>query len=195
MKRSLSFAVRVVGLAAMSIAFGLLGPVGRAATLYWTGSVSTNWFDTDGGNTNWRNALNEQVLPTDGDDLVFTSAGTYTGNLTLGGATITLNSLTVGDPTDRSLGGLSDFGVDMRVLATNGTIRFSGAGGLNVEFPDGVSTNNSNDPAWNPQAEWDEQLPGRERYLGASFDHRRTVGRRHEKRLRTQDGRGHDGNI
>lgn len=137
MNWSACFSARLAVVATLFVVSGVPVTPLEAATLYWTGNVGSNWFDVDGVNTNWRNAANEQVLPTNGDDLIFTSAGTYTGNLTLGGATITLNSITVGDPNNRLPGGLSDFGVDMRVLATNGTIRLSGAGGLNIEFPDG----------------------------------------------------------
>ena len=138
MHRSACLRVWFVVATVLFIAVAQWAVSGHAATLYWTGNVSTNWFDVDGANTNWRNALDEQVVPTAGDDLVFTSEGAYGGNLTLGGATITLNSITVGDPNNRSIGGPSDFGVEMRVLATDGTIRL-GAGGLDVEFPDGVT--------------------------------------------------------
>jgi hypothetical protein len=119
---------------------GVCGPPvpGRGDTLTWEGDVSVNWFEgVVGSNTNWHNSAGQQVLPTTGDDLVFNKNGAYSGDLTLGGVTITLNSITVGDPTNRTPGGMSDFGVDLRTLATNGKIRL-GAGGLHVYFPDGV---------------------------------------------------------
>lgn len=116
----------------------LLVSPGSAGTLTWEGDVSTNWFGgVAGTNTNWRNQAGQQVLPVAGDDLVFTSTGTYTGDLTLGGTTIALNSITVGAPGDTAMGGPSDFGVSVRNLATNGTIQL-GAGGMTVYFAYGT---------------------------------------------------------
>ncbi|MDY0164933.1 MAG: PEP-CTERM sorting domain-containing protein [Thermoguttaceae bacterium] len=92
-----------------------------AATITWTGAGDgANWTV----NGNW-----DDDVPTSGDDVVFTSAGAYTGDLNLGGATFELNSITIGQLGDSAKDGLSDFGVLNRVLASNGSIKL-GAGGL-----------------------------------------------------------------
>ncbi len=104
-----------------------------AAVLVWEGNVGTGWNDgIVGSDTNWTDgttAPGNQVKPLPGDDVVFTSAGAYTGTLDLGGATFELNSITIGQVGDNSQNGPSDFGVLNRVLASNGTIKL-GAGGL-----------------------------------------------------------------
>jgi len=108
-----------------------------AVTLTWEGDVGTGWFDDVSGDTNWSG----DALPAAGYDLVFTSAGTYAGDLTLGGQTIALNSITVGSPGDTAAGGPSDFGVSYRNLGTNGTIQL-GAGGLTSHMAYGATSYN-----------------------------------------------------
>ncbi len=107
----------------------------RPSVLQWEGDSGTGWNDgTDAVDTNWTDgttAPGDQVKPMSGNDLVFTSAGTYSGDLDLGGATFELNSITIGQAGNTLEGGLSDFGVTNRVLASNGLIRL-GAGGLTV---------------------------------------------------------------
>ena len=104
-----------------------------SSVIYWQGDVGTGWNDgTVGVDTNWTDntaAPGDQRQVLSGSDVVFTSAGTYTDTLDLGGVTYDLNSITIGQETDLSDGGLSDFGATNRILASNGSIRL-GAGGI-----------------------------------------------------------------
>ncbi len=105
-----------------------------AAILTWQGDVSANWLDGQVGvDTNWIDNGGNHVLPSPGDELVFTSTGDYTrGPLTLGGSSIVVNKITVGVANDWAQ---STFSPD-QVFAGNGRIQL-GSGGLTVHLPDG----------------------------------------------------------
>ncbi len=113
-----------------------------AFELRWVGDAGTGWFDDVGGNTNWYDSTNltDNATLTAGDDLVFLASAIYpaVGDLTLGGATIALNSITVGAPGDTAAGGPSDFGLSYRNLGKEGTIQL-GAGGLTAHMAYGAT--------------------------------------------------------
>lgn len=114
--------------------FSSLGAA-AAATLTWEGSLDSNWFSSNGSVTNWRDENQQYALPSANDDLVFTSSGTYSGPLTLGGASIALNSIRVGVAGNSAS---SIFSLD-QVFSSNGTIQL-GVGGLTAYMPDATAT-------------------------------------------------------
>ncbi|MDZ7616523.1 MAG: hypothetical protein U1E05_05920, partial [Patescibacteria group bacterium] len=67
----------------------------RPSVLQWEGDAGTGWNNgTNAVDTNWTDgttAPGDQVKPMSGNDLVFTRAGTYSGDLDLGGANFELN--------------------------------------------------------------------------------------------------------
>jgi len=102
-----------------------------AAVLTWQGDAGTGWNDgTVASNTNWTDGTaspTDQRKPAAGDVLVFNTGGIYSGDLTLGGAAVDVDGITIGDGVDHL--GQADFGVLQRILGSNGKIRL-GAGGL-----------------------------------------------------------------
>jgi hypothetical protein len=106
-----------------------------ASVLTWQGDAGTGWNSgTVASNTNWTDGTaspGDQRKPAAGDVLVFNTGGTYSGDLTLGGATVDVDGITVGDGADHL--GQANFGVLNRILGSSGKIRL-GAGGLTASM-------------------------------------------------------------
>lgn len=127
-----------------------------SSVLHWQGDAGTGWNDgTVGVDTNWTDGTaspGDQRKPATGVDLVFTSAGTYSGTLNLGGAAFDLNSITIGAAASATDGGPSDFGVTNRILASNGLIRL-GAGGLTATMVNVTTADEARNVAINADVE------------------------------------------
>jgi fibronectin-binding autotransporter adhesin len=104
---SLSFSVSTNG---NSLVLTVDGPPPPTPFAYWNGNLNSVWSDTSGNSTNWVSAASggtPVALPTSGTQVFFSATGATNQASTTIGAITAVDSITILDPTNLTIGGTS----------------------------------------------------------------------------------------
>ena len=134
-----------------SLMLSVSGPPAPAAIAYWNGNLNSVWSDSSGNSTNWVDANGNTVaIPTSATQVIFSASGATRQASTTIGAVTAVDSITVNDPTNLTIGGSGTLTLE-GVATGNGIVINSTAGtdvisttGIALGGPQTWSNNSSN---------------------------------------------------
>lgn len=148
---SLSFSVATSG---NSLVLTVDGPPPPTPIAYWNGNLNSVWSDTSGNSTNWVNAASggtPVALPASGTQVFFSATGATNQASTTIGAITAVDSITITDPTNLTIGGTST--LTLEGVATGNGITLQSTAGTDVISVKGIAlggpqtwSNNSPNP-------------------------------------------------